>query len=391
MRIARLLGPFLASSITLYAMPGSANFEVPLTYDARSTGMGGTGIATVTNAAAPVHNPANLVGIQQLSVTGTFTPYFSQRRQVFAAGLTATKTVTSPVAFGPFAQLGVAIRLHERVVLGAIGLLDGATGGEYRNAIFPSGPAFVPVNIKIGLLTGELRVPVAVQVSDSLALAVGYRLSFGVIKTATDALGLPPALASLAHDETNLSGANYAGLQAGIRYTPCPGIEAGLTYRSKMTLHLTDPKAPKTNQELIKPHFLGGGIGATFLDQDLKVAFDFKYWLYGQERGNKDLKNWQDAYSGHFGAEYKVTARVPVRVGYTLGRQGVSDRAASFSAPTPGKTQAFTVGAGILLGPLVVDAALAYGTSGGTIMDAPIPGAYDSHSYVGSLSLTYQM
>ena len=43
MRIARLLGTRLASSITLYAMPGSANFEVPLTYDAHSTGMGGTG------------------------------------------------------------------------------------------------------------------------------------------------------------------------------------------------------------------------------------------------------------------------------------------------------------------------------------------------------------
>ena len=39
--------------------------------------------------AAPVHNLANLVGFKQLSVTGTFTPYFPQRRQVFAASFGA--------------------------------------------------------------------------------------------------------------------------------------------------------------------------------------------------------------------------------------------------------------------------------------------------------------
>ena len=80
--------------------------------------------------------------------------------------------------------------------------------------------------------------------------------------------------------------------------------------------------------------------------------------------------------SGHLGGEYWVTKRVPVRVGYFVGRSNVPDEAASAFTTSPKIQMGGSVGSGFKFDVADINASVFYGEAGGNVTDNVLPGRY---------------
>lgn len=417
---------FLIAALMLTKMPSaSANPELFATYDSRSAALGGTGASYQTNAAASVHNAALLSGINRFNVTATFSPYALRLKSPFMDMTTGqNRDVTSKWALGPLAQLGAAVRLHKRVVIGANVFLPLGLRSKYENAPFSSlipkldaqtqlaigasPAAALTVAALMGtsgtisptLLMGELIIPISVEITDFLSLAAGYRMTYAY-------QGLTAQVDGATVAELSSSAKNFGGYDIGVWFHPNKIIQAGVSYRSKVQqnykldkLVLPQTLAPVAgkftglmDQEFVAPHLVRLGVSSQPLGDRLLFAGDYRYYFYHNANPKLD-----DAWSLSLGAEVRTLSVLAFRVGGAYGPLATKSLHATPFAPPPGGAWIVTAGAGIDVAFVEINAAVGYGQEGsGTVAgdpaDAshmyPVPGKYHDQAIMASLSANF--
>jgi long-chain fatty acid transport protein len=382
--------------VTVWTGPVSANAEPPLFYDTRSVGMGGAGTAAVDSTAAIFLNTAGMGEIESLSVSFTFTPYLIQINYPWLTGAGQPKTISSERSLGPLGLLGLGVRLHERIVLGLGAFLTAGLGARYESVAALGGR-----DAEMGVIAGEIQLPVAYQVTDELTLGAAYRVSFAIHQMKMpmpDQQDQP----GLADTEMSTAGFDFLGFQLGVLYKPTESFRVGLNYRSPVVVEtkgetkrggVTVERNTKVEYEL--PHSIRIGAAFSCLDGDLTFAADFSYWMYS--RSHEDY-GWRDAVTLNVGAEYWLNEVVPVRLGTFIGRSATSEAAANPFVPAEGPTLGVSVGSGIRMGGWNVDLGAAFVWAGSDIEVVNPQGGVFNRKYefshnavVASLSIGYRM
>ena len=270
------------AAMQLATTSAMANTEAVVSYDARSSAMGFTGAAFVDNTTAIMHNSANLIDIKRLSMDVSFNPELLKLSSQVSDATVTGKAMTTNLVFAPLGFAGVAYKVHPRLVIGAAGLIMDAGGVKYAQAplsIFGN-PKFQAV---LGAATGiqlayELRVPVAIKITEWLSVSGGYRMTFANQITSFK-------VGDTYQLNQNLSGTNYASAQAGLLVRPMRELQFGISYRSRTKVNLTGtddaPTTPTTQTATyVAPHHFDAGVAVRLLDERLLVTGDLKYWMY---------------------------------------------------------------------------------------------------------------
>lgn len=417
-----------------------ASTEINGLFDARSAGMGGTGVAFLDSPGAIPTNPALLDQIDKLSISldvlyisaqtqapytiyhidpGTGQPYRNY------------ETMRAPPTSAALPFLGMAFRLSERVTVGAAAypVLGQGTRSSFRPAP-DEYPNVVAVNqAAMGLV--EAAVPLAIRVLDNLSVAISWRISY-----MTQSISLPvpsgaapgnppagvlilPAENRAVNADLELSGINFSGVQLGLLYRPFSMLRLGLTYRSKVVVEGSGtttttlggaPTVLDTSTSYTNPHVFRAGTAVSFLHDSLLLAADFKYLLYaesykaqrittvmnGAEKTIVQPLNWKNAYTVQFGAEYKLAQAWRLRAGYILSTSATPEESAIALAPPPGNAHLFSAGLGIkILDTMNLDLSGAYVALSTHINTATAHnagvGTYAAEAVNFAASLTYHM
>lgn len=407
-RSSSFLGTLAAFALT--AAPALANTETITAYDARSGGMGHTGTSFIASPAAILLNPANLTDVQRLELTVNFLPDFTNAVVPYL-GATGVSSAKSNFLVTPLGMVGLGYKLHPGVSVGLSGQLTQVKGVDFQHTplslVQPfnadgtpnATAAATPGRITAAQLAWEVRAPVAVDVTKWLTVSAGYRMMFfhQGVKIKADALPVDSR-----NDSYN--GHNFAGAQAGLLFKLPNHVRLGLSYRSKMvmfgsgTAKALNPANGQVVQTQVKrgaryasPHMFTAGLSTHLLDHRLTLAIDYRYWMYKDAYAG--MGDYRDAMSGHIGAEYMVTPRVPLRAGYVLGLSAVRPRSASPVDTTPGLQNGGTLGSGYHFTNVDVDAAVGYGGSSTTVGVTPsaVPGHYRLNAILVNLSATVHL
>ena len=367
----------------------------PLTYDARVVGLAGAGVATADGAAASVHNPALLVKITQRAGTLSFTPYLMKLSAPFRYGNNAVVQKQSGVLFGPFSQLGLALRVHPRIVIGMLGFITGAAGGTFSavplNAFSSEAPRGEQGNVNVGQFAGELQVPLAVEIAPWLGIAVAYRLTQAfTFANVTEPSGTPLA-------KVSLRGTHLSGFQAGIVSRIGRQWTLGASYRSEIILDLSGLRREYSTTVISSSETLARGY-RTPQQVRAGVSYAPSYFehLMVTAEGHLELYKRLDVrerntFGGAVAAEYALLDRLQLRAGFGAASQPLAMANASAVAPPPGMGYSLSGGAGILLAAWRLDLALAYALSGGDDRAASVAGRYAAEGFIGSASATYAL
>lgn len=371
-----------AAAVQLAPAVVKANSEAVVGYDARSAGLAFTGAAYADSASAILHNPANLTDIKRLSIDISFNPELVQLKSQVFNGQAGGVSTSSPFNLSPLGFVGVAYKGHPRFVIGVAGMMMDIGGVKYNDVPFSifgnPAPAAVAVRGKASaaLLSYEVRIPVAIKVTDWLSVAGAYRMTFANKMTNFNANGVNVL-------QRNLAGRNYSSAQAGIMIKPMPELQFGLNYRSRTKIELggelkTIQSATLVSEQQIDqyvaPHQFTAGVATRLLDQKLLLTGDFKYWMYSDAYKGQGI--YHDAMSGHIAAEYHLSRYVPVRAGYFVGRSAITDQGASAFTTAPKIQMGGSLGAGAHFDLVNIDAAVIYGEAGGNIAENTMPGKY---------------
>lgn len=387
-----LLGVFLA--LPALAKPGTpSTVTTPLAYDARTLAMGGAGTALTESGAAGFNNPAAIASVRQTVATATFTPYLMKLTAPFTFANGSKAERTTGTLFGPFSQLGLNVRVNRRVVVGMTASISAAAGGTFlrvplRN-LSDQAPAGVVGNAQVAQVAGELRVPIAVQVTRWLTLAAAYRVTGGFARAKISNQAKTPL------SEARMLGTNVSGFGLGVLAQPHPRLRLGLAYRSQISVDLsgtlktfartTTETALSQRAAIANPHELKVGASwrvpaaeALLLAAEWRVA---TYHLLNQ--------NERNAFGGSLGAEYAVRRWAAVRMGYSVNMQPTTEAHAAPNAAPPGLGHGATLGGGLHLGDWLVDAGVGYLRSGKVVPAGDTAGTYRVRGFVASASASY--
>lgn len=418
----------------------SASTEINGLFDARSAGMGGTGVAYLDSAGAIPTNPALLDQIDKLALTlDAFfiasqpeAPYKVWRvNQATGERYLTYETVRSKATSAVLPFIGAAFRVHDRVVLGAAvyPVIGQGARAEYRPAP-DEFPDLVAVNhVSMGLV--EAAAPVSIKILDNLSLGLMWRVTYMTqtldVPTPINNGFTPPAGILLSPDKSmsanaqiESTGLNFAGFQAGVLWRPIPSLRLGFTYRNEVKVDGKGTTTAKigtattvldTRMGYTNPHMFRAGLALTLLENKLLLAADFKYLLYagpfkelytttissaGVAMTKAQPAYWRNAYTIQLGAEYQLGDIWRLRAGYIAASSATNpDYAIAYMAP-PGLSHLVGGGLGIrVLETLNVDIAAAYVVlasyvAKATQYNAGI-GTYASHGVEVSLSATYRL
>lgn len=403
----------------LIAGRASASTDINGLFDARSHGMGGTGVAYVDSAGAIPINPALLDQIGKLTLSldvflikaQPTAPYTIWHLNEDGTRYTNYESIRSDAAMAPLPFLGFAYRLHPRFVLGlaAYPVIGQGTSAKYYPAP-DQFPNLVATNkAAMGLL--EVGEALSIKILDNLSAAVMWRVTYMTQTVSTPApTGIAPAGVLLdtsdpgnpkvVNADQKIEGLNLKGFQFGLLYKPTPQLRLGFSYRSLVevwgkdgmtTTRLagTEIKIP-TQGGFKNPHSFRVGAAYSAFDNKLLLALDLKYLLYKQAFDrlkqirkkapyDKDAE-WETSYTDAYwknswvvqvGAEYKVADAVALRTGYTVLETATNpDYAPAFMAPA-GISHLVTAGLGLnVLDSLDIDLAAGYVTVVGQVNKA---------------------
>ena len=360
-----ILRAIFLASVSVVLMPRSAaggGFDSPILYTARHQGMGGTAISYVDEPSAVFHNPAGLQGVHGFSLIGDVSMLFinvtgSPRPRP------STWSMQSDLNVAPFFLGAVAYRVFDGLTLG-LGAFPVAAGGAEYSYVVGGGASYQrnATNLTFFEVTPalSLNVPKDAVLPGELAFGIGYRASVVSFQREIGDDGQPRNF------YLDLSGRNLKGFRAGMQYRPGRAFSIGAVYRNRVTytshadtgtvlgLSATDLELP-----FVLPAQAGGGIrvdaGAFGLASDVVYTFqsqnqrsDLTGLVAGMPLVIPTVYDWQDAYTLHFGIEYRLgpSEELPIRLGYVFDGQ-VADRRypTAFGIP-PASTNTFSFGGG---------------------------------------------
>lgn len=429
----------LSCLVLLAAGKAYASTEINGLFDARSGGMGGTGVAYLDSAGAIPTNPALLdqIGKLTLSLNAFYiasqptAPYRVWRIDAAGQYYETYDTVRSAVASAVLPFFGAALRVTDRVVIGvaAYPVIGQGAQAEYAPAPDEFPDARAVTKVSMGLV--EAGIPISIKLLDNLSIGAMWRITYMTqsINVPIDTFS-PPAGISFnrstgmpINTQMEVTGLNMFGAQVGVLYKPLSNLRLGLTYRSKVVVDGSGTTsialagtsmALETRTSYTNPHMFRAGFAWSVLDDSLLLAADFKYLLYAEafkeiatttvmqsagmakESTNYRPAYWKNAYTVQLGAEYKLSEAIRARAGYILASSATTaPYAISYMAP-PGLSHLVGGGLGFrVIDTLNVDLAAAYVVLASrvdvaTMHNAGI-GTYASHGMEVSLSATYHM
>ncbi len=397
--LVRVSAAFLFVAIASSAMTARANPEPPYAYDARVAGMAGAASASVDNAAALFHNPAQLDQVERFSVTAVLTSLLVNLRAPFAGPGTEQD---SGIQYAPLMFLGGVGRVHERVTVGLGAYIYTGFGGGFRTVdcigygtdVPCDDPSYAgiiepPQEQRVTLFVAELAVPVQVSVTDWLSLGVALRMPWGRQRvTATQEL--PDAnenTLDFGRADQEITGFGIPGILFGASIRPVDGLSLALVYRSKVWVTMDglttadnpfgDDRPPleiATSTRWYVPHMLRFGIAYTTWEDRLTISGDFKAQFHREANKSQIFElddplvpdtvaqfNWRNALVGALGLEIYATPRLPLRIGASLARSATNPDTITPFTPPPGIQYGFYGGFGIDADPIDIDLAAGWG------------------------------
>jgi len=428
----------LAAALSLSGSIARANPEPPATYDARVVGMGGTAVAYYQGPAALYHNPAGMADIEGFEITAALTNLMVRFRAPFAG---AGSETTSDMNFAPLFFLGGGARISRRWTIGLGAYISTGFGGGFQrltqigvggdciDPVADTGTDYcpvTPVDQTVFLVVGELAVPVAVRVSDTLRLGLSLRLPY-----AQEAVRAIQEVQPFVYQpvEQDVSGLGIPGVLVGAQWDATPWLSLGFSYRSKVWINMsghtrvdlfstgTVTSIPTTTRWNV-PHAFRFGAAAYALQRRLLFTTELKiqlhheankeqvFHLQGPAPPDDEIRadfNWRNVYLLSAGAEFMALPWFAIRLGASGSRSATPRATVTPFTPPPGLLVAAYGGFGLRSQSIDVDLAFAWGGGAavrladnlegcqpGERVKAGCSGSYDVNSYFLSLSAVWR-
>ena len=389
----RLLPACLAAVLLIPAL-ARANPE-PTAYDARSIGMGLTGVTFLDQPAALALNPANLEGIEKLGFTFHFTSLFTnQRAPVQGPG----SQVDSGLGFGPIPSGFIAGRIAPRVVFGAgiyietgygssfsgVQCLDGAADPNNPDSEFPdTNPDTClngePRDLDVTFFVGEFTSGFSFKAHEKFQFGLALRLPFSkqnadLYQNIGAALGTGTRYGRVVN---NIGGVGFPSLRFGFTIKPHRKVRISAMYRMYSKIKLTgytettlaegtDPLRLSAEADWFIPHALSFGVSYQ-ANSHLLLAFEARrQWHAADKSGNQNQTvvaslpdgtvlstivvpfGWQNLWSVKIGFEYRFTKDfIALRLGTNIAESATTPQWAQYFTPPPASFMFTTVSSGL--------------------------------------------
>ena len=388
-----LLSPALAS----------ANPE-PTAYDARSIGMGLTGVTYLEQPAALVLNPANLEGIGKIGFSFHFTGLFTNQRAPVQGPNTQVSTSLgseSGLGIGPIPSGFIGGRIAPRVVFAGgiyietgygstfkgVTCVDGdPVGGppDYPPATPDSDPPCTvpePQDLDVTFFIGEFSAGFSFRAHEKFWLGVALRLPFSKqIAELTQNVGAAFGSPSYGRVRNDLGGVGFPSPRFGFTIKPHRKVNISAMYRMYSKIKLTgtaetklslDPDAPTLTfdgeADWFIPHALAFGISYQ-ANSHLLLAFELRVQFHGANKtGNKNQTvstsdpsgalpdtalvvpfGWQNTYSLKIGFEYRFKKELlALRLGTNIANAATTAEWAQYFTPPPTPFNFSTISGGL--------------------------------------------
>lgn len=387
----------------------------------RALAMGHTGVAIINSAELGFHNPAGLVYLDStFTLSAGVTPVFAQ--VAWQNSTTGQYAETDNPMATPF-YFNAAYKLSDRVSVGL------SVYTPYGSTVeWPEDWAGSHLVNNIALQAIYIQPLASVKISDKFSVGGGPILVLGSVnfnknlnRTLTDIDG------NRANATVDASGVTAWGWSLAAMYNVNEKLKLGLNYRAEVIMKAEDgdatfenipdtPLAPfkdtKFDAELPMPAELTVGLSYQLNDKWLfAIDYNRAFWEVYESLDidfadpnipdSKNPRNYKDASIYRFGAEYKATDRLDLRVGYYYDESPV--QVGYFAPETPrNDSQGFTAGLSLdVTSRLALDASFAYirfaevDASYDHYQENGVPvsfaGTYKSTAFITGLGVTYKL
>jgi len=354
----------LASS-TGYA----GGYDTPMLYAGEHMGMGGAAVAGVSDPSALFHNPAGLAQIKKGSALLHVT-YLKGDVTGSPGSMPEATSITSQPTSAPFPLLGVAYRLHPKLVLGVGAFPIASAGASYVyetaiNTVTDSTTLiFAEAGPALGLDLGRVRI------------GLGYRVTTMMLDRFSGGKDVDPTI-DFTLEGTHASGFRV-GLQADLIKHDDLTLEMGLNYRHQVVMYPTDPSARAigfpirdVTSRFILPSRLSAGL--RLVTGPWTAAFDLEYGFNSQNQKSTlsgvaevapglteevaldNIFGWRDALTYRLGVEHRLASGVKLRVGGAFDETTSSKQYPTAFGTPPAPTVLFGGGVGQRFGPWTID------------------------------------
>ncbi len=391
----------------------------------RALAMGHTGVAVVNSAELGFFNPAGLVYLEnQLTISAGASAIFSDvawQNEDTGDIFRTDNPVGTPFYFNAAYKIKdwLSVGLSVYTPYGStVKWEDDWAGSHLVN------------NIELQAI--YVQPLVSVKVTDWFSLGGGPIYVTGAVnfnrnlnRTLTDIEG------NRSNVTVDASGVNEWGWSAGAMFNATDDLTIGVNYRSEIIMKAEGGEAdfqnvPNTplapfndttfDAELPLPAELTVGLSYELNDKWL-LAFDYNRTYWGVYKSldinfadpnipdSKNVRNYEDASTWRFGAQYTATDNLVLRAGYYLDESPVQP--GYFAPETPrNDSMGFTAGLSLdVTSHLAIDASFAYirfdevdasydyymeGT-GANAVAVPFAGTYKSSAFIPGLGVTYKL
>lgn len=386
----------------------------------RALAMGHTGVAVVNSAELGFFNPAGLVYLEnQLTVSAGVSAVFSE--VAWQNEMTGETARTDNPAGTPF-YFNASYKLNENLALGlsvytpygsTVKWEDDWAGSHLVNNIELQAIYIQPlISYKIANFLSVGGGPIFVTGS--------VNFNRNLSRTLTDIDG------NRSNVTIDASGVNEWGWSAGALFTATEDLRIGVNYRSEIIMNAEDgdadfqnvpqtPLAPYSDTtfdaQLPLPAELTVGLSYQ-LNEKWLLAFDYNrtFWdvyesldiKFANGVVSENPRNYEDANTWRFGAQYMATDKLTLRAGYYLDESPVQE--GYFAPETPrNDSMGFTAGLSLdVTSRLAIDASFAYirfdevDASYNHYIDengqnVPFGGTYKSVAFIPGIGVTYKL
>ncbi|MEN8815852.1 MAG: outer membrane protein transport protein [Nonlabens sp.] len=385
--------------------------------------MGHTGVAVVNSADILFFNPAGIVHLEnKLNISaggfGVFSDVKFQNQEFGTTSETDSPTGTPLYLYATY-------KVTEDFSVGL-----GVYTPYGSNVTWPTDWSGSHLVNEIELSAIFIQPTLSYQLFDSVSIGGGPILAIGGVsfnrnasRTLTDEEG----------NRSNIgiedSGVTSWGWTAGLMFTPTDRFSLGFNYRSLINIDSTEGTATFSNfpnstltpangetsftATLPLPAELTLGVSYKMFNDKLLLAFDYNRALWSEynsldlEFGNGatsiNPRNYKDASTYRFGAQYAATDKLTVRAGYYFDESPV--QSGFFAPETPrNDSDGYTFGLSFQATPkLSIDTSFLFLKfrevtesydfyfDTGSPVPAPFEGTYKSSAFIAGLGITYSM
>jgi long-chain fatty acid transport protein len=397
-----------AAALLVLAAPSFGNGLNLNSLGARAGSMGGAFVGLADDFSAVYWNPAGLgfftsrtFGFYGTDVIPSGSYKLTMDTPIGSLNLVDARTSTKNYLGGLF---GYVHPISDRLVA-AIGVFTPSGLGLSWNsadlANLSNGSTSIEWSSRVGLIT--IAPSLAFKISDQFSLGASLDVNYGLFDLSMYG-GAIPGLLDLGQYTESETGWGL-GATVGVLFKPSKMFSFGAVFRTSSRVSFSGQAEIKNLQyigfsstsdmtrDLTWPSWITAGAAFKPTDE-LTITADIQLtnWSVLMTSSGRDIMvmNWRNTSQLRFGAEYKVSASLAVRAGYSFDPSPVPD--ATLNILLPGfDFNGLTFGVGYRSGALVLDFGLEYlmGRERAVPAGAEMPGVYDMTIVVPNISVSY--